>query len=60
MIVQVAANSKPRASGVFSARVSPKKFIPKKPARKDIGRNITETIVNTFMISLVRFEMTVK
>ena len=24
---------------------SPKKFIPKKPARNDIGRNITVTIV---------------
>ena len=37
---------------------SPKKFIPKKPARKDIGRNITETIVKVFMMSLVRFDTT--
>ena len=34
--------------------------MPKNPARKDIGRNITVTIVNVFMISLVRFEMTDK
>ena len=46
-----------RHRDVWNASVSPKKFIPKKPARNDIGRNITVTIVNVFMMSFVRFEI---
>ncbi len=60
MIAQVATKSKPRGKGTSSANRSPKKFIPKNPARKDIGRNMIETTVKVFMISLVRFEMTDK
>ncbi len=45
-------------SGDWNARVSPKKFMPKKPTRNDIGMNMTVTIVSVFMMSLVRFDMT--
>ena len=35
-------------NGFVKARVSPKKFMPKKPTRNDIGMNITVTIVERF------------
>ena len=41
----------------LNSSVSPKKFMPKKPARNDIGMNMTVTRVSVFMISLVRFEI---
>ena len=43
-------------AGPVNIKVSPKKFIPKKLARNDIGKNMTFKIVRTFMISFVRFE----
>jgi hypothetical protein len=60
MIAQVARKSKPRGIGLWNASESPKKFIPKNPARNDIGKNITVTIVKVFMMSLVRFDTTDK
>ena len=60
MITQVATKSKPLGSGAWNASDSPKKFIPKKPARNDIGRNITVTIVRVFMMSFVRMPTTAK
>ncbi len=58
MIAQVDQKRKARSIGPLKLSDSPKKFIPKKPARNDIGRNITVTIVNVFMMSFVRFETT--
>jgi hypothetical protein len=37
--------------------LSPKKFIPKKPVKNDMGRKRTVTTVRAFMMSFVRFEM---
>jgi len=36
----------------------PEEFMPKKLVRNDIGKNMTVTIVNVFMMSLVRLETT--
>ncbi len=57
MIKQEPVNSKPLGKRTWNVRLSPKKFIPKKLVRNDIGRNITVTRVSTFMMSLVRFEI---
>ena len=58
MIATLPQKSKALGSGLVKASVSPKKFMPKKPTRNDIGRNITVTIVSAFMMSLVRLETT--
>ena len=54
---QVDQKRKARGNGDSNDSVAPKKFIPKNPARNDIGRNMTVTRVRVFMISLVRFEI---
>jgi len=55
--VHVSVKRNAFGNGDWKASVSPKKFMPKNPARNDIGRNITVTRVNVFMMSLVRFEI---
>jgi len=60
MIPQVPQKSNARGIGLWSASVCPKKFMPKKLVRNDIGKNMTVTMVNVFMMSLVRLETTDK
>ncbi len=60
MIPQVPQKSNALGIGPWSVSVSPKKFMPKKLVRNDIGMNMTVTIVSVFMMSLVRLETTDK
>src|SRR5581483_1604476 len=57
MIRHEPQNINPFGNAVLNASVSPKKFMPKKLVKNEIGRNMTVTSVSAFMMSFVRFEI---